>query len=86
MDLNFVYLMILLVSFILLSTTFSTKFTNLENRMRRMQETLNEIAKQAGVPESKIYDKLRAIIKGGNKIQAIKKAREAMGLSLKLKN
>lgn len=54
----------------------------LEGRIKRMQYTLDQVTKQSGLPENPINDELRKLIKEGEDIKAIKKARETLGLSL----
>jgi ribosomal protein L7/L12 len=54
----------------------------LEGRIKRMQFTLNQITQQSGLPENPINDELRKLIKEGEDVKAIKKARETLGLSL----
>jgi ribosomal protein L7/L12 len=54
----------------------------LEGRIKRMQFTLDQITQQSGLPENPINDELRKLIKEGEDVKAIKKARETLGLSL----
>lgn len=58
------------------------KLTKLEMRFNRMKATLDQIANQVEVPEHPINDELRKLIKEGKGVQAVKKAREVLGLSL----
>lgn len=54
----------------------------LEGSIKRMQYTLDQLTQQSGLPENPINDELRMLIKEGEDIKAIKKARETLGLSL----
>jgi hypothetical protein len=55
----------------------------LDGRLKGMKHTLDQISKKTGVPlEGPIDDELRELINDGYDIKAVKKAREAMGLSL----
>lgn len=58
------------------------KLTKLEMRFKRMKATLNQIELQVEVPEHPINDELRILLKEGKDVQAVKKAREVLGLSL----
>jgi len=58
------------------------KLTKLEMRFIRMKATLDQIANQVEVPEHPINDELRKLLKEGKDVQAVKKAREVLGLSL----
>lgn len=58
------------------------KLTKLEMRFKRMKVTLDQIALQVEVPEHPINDELRILLKEGKDVQAVKKAREVLGLSL----
>lgn len=58
------------------------KLTKLEMRFKRMKATLDQIALQVEVPEHPINDELRILLKEGKDVQAVKKAREVLGLSL----
>ena len=54
----------------------------LEGRTKRIQFTLDQLVQQSGLPENPINDELRQLIKDGEDVKAIKKARETLGLSL----
>lgn len=58
------------------------KLTKLEMRFKRMKAALDQIALQVEVPEHPINDELRILLKEGKDVQAVKKAREVLGLSL----
>lgn len=58
------------------------KLTKLEMRFKRMKATLDQIALQVEVPEHPINDELRKLLKEGKDVQAVKKVREVLGLSL----
>ena len=54
----------------------------IEGRTKRIQFTLDQLTQQSGLPENPINDELRKLIKDGEDVKAIKKARETLGLSL----
>lgn len=60
----------------------SVKLDKLEGRMKRIQYTLDQLSKQNGLPENPINNELRELIKDGEDVKAVKKARETLGLSL----
>lgn len=56
----------------------------LNNNIKHMNSTLNKIAKHMGVEDiTKIDNVLRSLKSEGSNIEAVKKAREAFGMSLK---
>ncbi|WP_257351353.1 hypothetical protein [Pseudalkalibacillus decolorationis] len=63
-------------------STLNMKVTNLQDRLKTMRYTLNQIADQVGVPEHPVNEQIRALVKDGKNIEAIKEARKALGLSL----
>lgn len=73
---------ILIIIFLLIVINLSVKVGKLEGRIKRMQSTLDQLTKQAGLPEHPINNELRKLINEGEDVKAIKKAREALGLSL----
>ncbi|WP_031546267.1 hypothetical protein [Salinicoccus luteus] len=76
--------MLLSVVAILLFTVFilMSKIDRLEGRIRNTQQMLEQIAAQYDMPENPVNDELRRLINEGKETQAIKRAREALGLSL----
>ncbi|WP_166242704.1 hypothetical protein [Paenibacillus turpanensis] len=54
----------------------------LESRIKRMSYKLEQVAQKVGVPEAPIDDDLRTLVREGKRIEAVKKAREVLGLSL----
>ncbi|CAM2838629.1 hypothetical protein [Salinicoccus roseus] len=76
--------MILSVVAILLFTVFilMSKIDRLEGRLKNTQQILEQIAAQYDMPENPVNDELRRLINDGKEIQAVKRAREALGLSL----
>lgn len=70
----------LVMAFIILALYL--KVNDLEKRIKTMKRTLDQLAKQSDMPENPINNELRKLIKEGKDIKAIKKAREALGLSL----
>lgn len=76
------FLMICIVIFFLVIINLWAKVENLEARIKGLQYTLKQLTKQWGLPENPINDELRELIKIGEDVKAIKKARETLGLSL----
>ncbi|MEK3909290.1 hypothetical protein [Oceanobacillus sp. FSL W7-1309] len=74
------YILIIIAFLIIINVT--AKVNKLEGRIKRMQYTLDQVTKQSGLPENPINDELRKLIKEGEDVKAIKKARETLGLSL----
>lgn len=74
------YILIIIAFLIIINVT--AKVNKLEGRIKRMQYTLDLVTKQSGLPENPINDELRKLIKEGEDVKAIKKARETLGLSL----
>ncbi|WP_416826611.1 hypothetical protein [Ectobacillus polymachus] len=60
----------------------SDYINRVNKRLKRTEYKLEQIAKQVGVPEHAINEELRQLVKDGEKIEAIKKAREVLELSL----
>lgn len=54
----------------------------LEGRIKGMQYTLDQFSQQSDLPEHPINDELRKLIKEGEDVRAIKRARETLGLTL----
>ena len=59
-----------------------TRVDKLEGRIKGLQYTIDQLAKQSGISENPINDDLRNLIRVGKDVKAIKKARETLGLSL----
>ncbi|WP_042463332.1 hypothetical protein [Neobacillus dielmonensis] len=72
---------LIIISFLII-INLSTKVGKLEGRIKGMQYTLDQLTQQSGLPENPINDELRKLIKAGEDVKAIKKARETLGLSL----
>lgn len=60
----------------------SSQLNNIHTKLKRTEDKLDRIAKHTELPEHEINEELRLLIKDGDKIKAIKKAREVLGLSL----
>lgn len=74
---------LLLTAVIILSIFYvSGQLNNIHTRLKRTEDKLNQIAKHMELPEHDINEELRQLVKDGDKIKAIKKAREILGLSL----
>lgn len=67
---------------VFITLTLYLKVNDLEKRIKTMKRTLDQLAKQSDMPENPINNELRKLIKAGEDIKAIKKARENLGLSL----
>ncbi|MET3548361.1 ribosomal protein L7/L12 [Paenibacillus favisporus] len=73
---------ILIIISLLIIINLWAKVSKLEGRIKGMQYTINQLTQQSGLPENPINDELRQLIKEGEDVKAIKKARETLGLSL----
>lgn len=56
--------------------------SKMDDRIKGMNHSLDQMRKQMNLPENPINDELRQLIKEGSDVKAVKKAREALGLSL----
>ncbi|WP_150285245.1 hypothetical protein [Rummeliibacillus sp. TYF-LIM-RU47] len=72
----------LIIILFLIALNLWTKVDSLEGRIKGLQYTLKQLTKQSGLPENPVNATLRKLIKEGEDIKAIKKARETLGLSL----
>ena len=77
MELNFIELLILIMVIYVFFTVIK-----LENRLKGITSTLEQISKHMDLPERPVNAELRDLIKDGHEVKAIKKARKAFGLSL----
>jgi len=59
-----------------------TKISSLQEDLKNIKYKLNRIESQMELPENPIDEDLRALLKEGKDIQAVKLARETLGLSL----
>ncbi|ETI69804.1 hypothetical protein [Neobacillus vireti] len=73
---------ILIIIAFLIIIKLLAKVDKLEGSIKRMQYTLDQLTQQSGLPKNPINDELRKLIKEGEDIKAVKKARETLGLSL----
>jgi ribosomal protein L7/L12 len=62
--------------------TILSSIHTLQDNVSHMNSILNKIAKQVGVPGLDIDSELRALVAEGKKVQAVKKVRMVLGLSL----
>lgn len=63
--------------------SISSSMSQLSKDIKRTNSILEKIAKQVGVPEPDVDDEIKAYIKEGKKIKAIKRYREISGADLK---
>ncbi|MFD3450196.1 ribosomal protein L7/L12 [Microbacteriaceae bacterium 4G12] len=77
------FIMALLVFGIL---SISSSISQLDKRLKRTEDKLDQIARELGVSEQvgneELNEELRQLVREGKKIKAIKKVREVLGLSL----
>jgi len=59
-----------------------TKISSLQEDLKNIKYKLNRIESQMDLPENPIDKDLRALLNEGEDIQAVKLARETLGLSL----
>ncbi|MTH55215.1 hypothetical protein GKZ89_17590 [Bacillus mangrovi] len=74
------YFVIILFFLVILKLT--SKVNKLEDRVKRMQHTVDQVAKDSEMHENPIDLELRKLINEGKDIKAVKKARQTLGLSL----
>ncbi|MFD4704143.1 hypothetical protein ACFWM3_04660 [Gottfriedia sp. NPDC058432] len=80
---EYTFLGLLLIIVFVLITTVIDKLNKLENRMKNIKITLDQIATVIEVPEHHpINNELRKLINEGKEIQAIREVRTVLGLSL----
>lgn len=82
MDNNYIWIMV--VALILISLLSIN--SQLRNDISRMKSTLDNIAKQIGVPDlvtKEVKDELISLISEGKKVKAIKRYRMITGMGLK---
>jgi len=72
---------IIMITFLIV-IHLSIKIATLEGRIKGMKYTLDQLANQLKIPENPINDDLRKLIKEEKYVEAVKKARETLGLSL----
>lgn len=75
---EYTFVSVVLIIFIYL--TF--KVNKLEQNVKQMKHTLEQVTKGGEIPEHPVDDRLYELIQEGKDIKAIKEAREALGLSL----
>jgi ribosomal protein L7/L12 len=81
-SLEYTFLGLVLVIVFVLITTVIDKLNKLENRMKNLKITLDQIAKVVDVPEHPINNDIRKLLQEGKEIQAIREVRSVLGLSL----
>ena len=74
------YILIIIAFLIIIHLT--AKVAKLEGRIKGIQYTLDQVTKQLNLSENPINNELRKLIKEGEEVKAVKKARENLGLSL----
>jgi len=79
---EYTFLGLVFVIVFVLFTTVIDKLNKLENRMKNIKITLDQIAKVVEVPEHPINNDLRKLLQEGKEIQAIREVRSVLGLSL----
>ncbi|MCM3734419.1 ribosomal protein L7/L12 [Bacillus cytotoxicus] len=73
----------LLIALIVFGILYISDHLNrINKRLKWTEDKLDQITKQIEIPEHTINDELRQLVTDGEKIKAIKKAREVLGLSL----
>ncbi|WP_411954802.1 hypothetical protein ACKXGF_03010 [Alkalibacillus sp. S2W] len=75
-----VYFLETLILFIGVYLLFAVN--KLDGRVKNMNYNLEQISKKVDVPEKPINNELRELLDEGNDVEAVKKVRETMGLSL----
>jgi predicted Holliday junction resolvase-like endonuclease len=65
------YFLIIIAFLVIINLT--AKVNKLEDRIKGMQYSLDQVTKQAGLPENPVNDELRELIKEGKDVKAVKK-------------
>ncbi|MBY0600351.1 MULTISPECIES: hypothetical protein [Bacillus] len=76
------FLAILIIVGMISIDGINRKINRVNRRLERIENRLEQVAKQIGIPEHEVNEELRQLVRDGEKIEAIKKAREVLGLSL----
>lgn len=85
MDINYFVagvLFVIVVFLLLKITKLQEDIKGMKLQIKGMKYTLDQVGDQMELPENPINDKLRDLLEEGKDIQAVKLAREALGLSL----
>lgn len=69
-------------SLLYLIVKIDSRIKKIDNDIKGIKYTLDQISKQVDVPENPINKELRQLINEDNDVKAVKKARETLGLSL----
>ncbi|MGZ9583694.1 hypothetical protein [Paenibacillus marinisediminis] len=77
MDFTFIDLLLLAVIVYLLFM-----ITKLEGRIKRMNYTLDQMAKEMGISDKQVNSYLRKLLQEGHEVEAVKEVRDTLGLSL----
>ncbi|GAA0459890.1 hypothetical protein GCM10008935_13990 [Alkalibacillus silvisoli] len=77
MEINLIESILLFVSIYLLITT-----VQLRNKTKGLEYKLEQVSKLLNATELPINEELKQLIQEGHDVQAVKKARETLGLSL----
>ncbi len=84
MKFNFIEILLLFIGVYLLYSVskIDSRINKIDNNIKGIKYTLDQISKQVDVPENPINTELRQLLNGGNDVKAVKRAREALGFSL----
>ncbi|ADC51342.1 hypothetical protein BpOF4_16485 [Alkalihalophilus pseudofirmus OF4] len=70
------YIILFILSFILLSISTT------DRRLKKIEYKLDQISDQVGVTGLPVDDEIRELLKKGQRVEAVKLARDELGLSL----
>ncbi|GIP39491.1 hypothetical protein J31TS4_27710 [Paenibacillus sp. J31TS4] len=62
--------------------TLESRLNQLQTRLKRLDGQMGGTTSELQLPEHPVTDRLRELLREGKKVQAVKEAREALGLSL----
>ncbi|MDR0232610.1 MAG: hypothetical protein LBI82_10895 [Dysgonamonadaceae bacterium] len=84
MEFNFIEILLLFIGVYLFYSVgkIDSRINKIDNNIKGIKYTLDQISKQVDVPENPINNELRQLLHAGDDIKAIKRVREALGLSL----
>ncbi|MFO7172611.1 MAG: hypothetical protein DIU70_006560 [Bacillota bacterium] len=63
--------------------TLQQQVQAVERRVRRTQELLRQVAERLGLPEDPLEAEVRELVARGKTVEAVRRLREARGLTLK---
>jgi len=79
---NLLIIGVVLAAMLLLYSSVNERFKAMEKRMAAMQKNIDALRKGEPAEDPKVDSELRELLAQGKNIEAVKMARESLGLSL----